>query len=163
MPIKRRLCAALFVMVTQACISQTTTPEILTTSGGYQSNASASLSWTLGEPIIETGNSPSNFLTQGFQQPADIIITTVDNTQNPKGNVTAYPNPASSLIYVSGTSNQPMLAEVYDLTGQMVCKKTISTEDNSLNVGNLSNSIYLLKVFTTEGKLLQTLKIDKIK
>lgn len=161
--INRRLCAALFVLVTQSCISQTAAPDVFVSSGGYQSNASCSLSWSVGEPIIEGGNSMDNILTQGFQQPSDIIITNVDNTQNSKENITAYPNPASTLIYVTSSSSKPMLAEVLDFTGQTVCKKTISSQDNTMNLANLSNGIYFLKMFTIEGQLLQTLKIDKIK
>ena len=52
--------------------AQTTSPEIIASSGAYFSNASGSLSWTLGEPVTETFINGSNILTQGFQQPSDI-------------------------------------------------------------------------------------------
>jgi hypothetical protein len=163
MRIKRRLSAALFVLVTQACMAQNTTPDVITTAGGYQSNAFCSLSWTMGEPLIETGSTQQNYITQGFQQPASIIINSADNASNSQGNVTAYPNPVTSSVYINSTTNQSSRAEVMDLTGQTVYKKTVTRKDNEMNLSNLANGIYLLKVFTEEGKLLQTLKIDKIK
>jgi hypothetical protein len=163
MRIKRRLSAALFVLVTQACMAQSSTPDVIASSGGYQSNASGSLSWTLGEPIIEPGSSSNNYLTQGFEQPSGIVISSVDNTTKPSITVTAYPNPSSSLVYVNSTTATSMLAEVYDLAGQMVYKKTVSGDDNGLNLGNLANGMYLLKVFTAEGQLLQTMKVEKVK
>src|SRR5581483_5115121 len=147
--IKRRLCAVLFVLVTQACISQTSTPDIITSAGGYQSNVSGSLSWTMGETIIETGNAPNNFLTQGFEQPTSIIISNVDNVGDPSANVTAYPNPSASLVYVTSSSNNPLRAEVMDLAGQMVYKKTIYAQDNALNLQSLASGVYLLRLFTT--------------
>lgn len=162
MGIKRELSAALFVLVTQACISQNSTPDIVTSAGGYQSNGLGSLSWTMGEPIIETGNAPNNFLTQGFEQPTSIIISNVDDVSNPAANVTAYPNPSASLVYISSSSKDPLRAEVLDLAGQVVYKKAISTEDNVLVLGTLANGVYLLRLFTIEGKLLQTLKLEKI-
>jgi hypothetical protein len=163
MRIKRQLSAALFVLVTQACMAQTSTPDIIASSGGYQSNASGSLSWTLGEPLIETGTSSNNYLTQGFQQPSGITISSTDNVTKPNASVTAYPNPSSSLVYVNSTTTTSMQAEVYDLAGQRVYKKTISGDDNELNLGNLTNGMYLLKVFTAEGQLLQTMKLEKVK
>ncbi len=162
MSIKRRLSAALFVLVTQACMAQTSTPDIITSGGGYQSNASGSLSFTMGEPLIETGNSPNNYLTQGFQQPNSIIISNVDNVSAPKASVTAYPNPSSSLVYVSSSSGEPLQAELVDLAGQMVYKKAISAKDNTLNLSSLANGVYLLRLLGSDGQLIQTMKLEKI-
>ena len=47
---------------------QTLTPEVLAASGDYFTSTSNSLSWTLGESVIETYSSSNNSLTQGFQQ-----------------------------------------------------------------------------------------------
>jgi len=165
MRIKRCLCAALFAFATQACISQTITPDITTTSGGYYSNASASLSWTVGEPLIETGAYQTTFLTQGFQQPTSILISRVnDNTTNPKGNVAAYPNPATSSVFITSTSNQALRVDVMDAAGRKLFSKSFpSSDDNEVNMSGYSIGVYFFRVYSTDGQLLQTLKIEKIK
>ncbi len=47
---------------------QSISPEVITSTGDYYSNSNVSLSWTLGEPVIETFEAGGFVLTQGFQQ-----------------------------------------------------------------------------------------------
>ncbi|RLD57998.1 MAG: hypothetical protein DRJ05_08780 [Bacteroidetes bacterium] len=58
--------------------AQTTTPDVITSSGAYFSNTNGSLSWTLGELATETFSNGGNTLTQGFQQPVSVSITGVN-------------------------------------------------------------------------------------
>jgi hypothetical protein len=164
MIIKSSLCAALLAFAAQACMAQTATPDVLTSSGGYASNASASLSWTMGETLIETGSSANSFLTQGFQQPTNLVVTSLDNPQGQTGNISAYPNPVTSSVYITSSANQALRVDVMDLTGRKLFTKDLSgNDDNQVNLADYSAGIYLFRVYSTEGQLLQTLKIDKIK
>lgn len=54
--------------------AQSLTPQVIASSGAYQSNAAGSLSFTIGESNIQTLTSANNILTQGFQQPNEIIL-----------------------------------------------------------------------------------------
>ena len=48
---------------------QSALPELVSTSGDYYTNAfSASMSWSIGEVIIETVESDMSILTQGLHQ-----------------------------------------------------------------------------------------------
>jgi hypothetical protein len=58
--------------------SQSLSPTVISSSGGYFTGTSASLSWTLGEIATETFNNGSYILTQGFQQPFGITITGIN-------------------------------------------------------------------------------------
>jgi len=49
--------------------SQSVSPQVLATTGAYQSAGSISLSYTVGEVATQTLTSAGNILTQGFQQP----------------------------------------------------------------------------------------------
>jgi hypothetical protein len=64
------ICLAMFKRIN----AQTLSPQVIASAGGYQSNASASLSFTIGETVIQTFTSPNNILTQGFQQPYSMIL-----------------------------------------------------------------------------------------
>ncbi|MBN1339430.1 MAG: hypothetical protein JXA03_08905 [Bacteroidales bacterium] len=55
-----------------ASSGQTVQPQVIASSGDYFGCASASLSWTLGEPVTETFSNGGILLTQGFQQPVAI-------------------------------------------------------------------------------------------
>jgi hypothetical protein len=58
--------------------AQSLCPSVISTSGGYSSGFSASLSWTLGEIATETFSNGSVILTQGFQQPVEGVTISID-------------------------------------------------------------------------------------
>jgi len=57
-----------------ACIFQAKAQQVVATAGGYYEGENLSLSWTVGEPVIETFNSGELILTQGFQQPYNFYL-----------------------------------------------------------------------------------------
>ena len=57
--------------------SQTLSPHVTATSGGYATNGGTSLSWTMGETFTATLQSAGNKLTQGEQQPEVQVLTGV--------------------------------------------------------------------------------------
>jgi len=55
-----------------------------------------------------------------------------------------YPNPAKDFVFIKTKSNSVLQAEVYDVLGtQLVFQKL---NDNRLDISNLSNGLYLLKI-----------------
>ncbi|HCQ29485.1 MAG TPA: hypothetical protein DIU39_04300 [Flavobacteriales bacterium] len=53
-------------------IAQTTLERsVISSAGNYSEQSSVWLSYTVGEPVVFTGNGNSVILTQGFQQPTD--------------------------------------------------------------------------------------------
>ncbi len=58
--------------------AQSTSPDVIASSGEYYENANNSISYTLGEIAVETYSNGSNILTQGFQQPVSVTITGID-------------------------------------------------------------------------------------
>ncbi|MBK8683873.1 MAG: hypothetical protein IPN26_02195 [Bacteroidetes bacterium] len=54
--------------------AQSLSPQVIASSGGYQSNAAGSLSFTIGETNTQTLSSANHILTQGFQQPFEINL-----------------------------------------------------------------------------------------
>ncbi len=133
----------------QVCFAQTTATELLATSSGYSSDATASLSWTVGEPLIETGSSVNNFLTQGFQQPHSLVISSIDNiTNETRATIAAYPNPGTSTVYISSSGNEPLMLDVMDLTGRkLFSMNLIGKNDNEVNMADYAAGKYFLFLF----------------
>lgn len=59
-------------------IAQTTSPQVVTSSGGYYEGTSASISWTMGELATETYTTDGITLTQGFQQPIIVSVSGIN-------------------------------------------------------------------------------------
>ena len=54
--------------------AQSLSPQVIASAGGYQSNATGSLSFTIGETNTQTLASATHMLTQGFQQPYKLTL-----------------------------------------------------------------------------------------
>ena len=87
---KKILCISALCFLFRMSDAQTLKPDIVATAGNYYSNATGSLSWSMGEPITATYSGGSNILTQGFQQ-SSYSITAVDNNDNPKFPTLSFP------------------------------------------------------------------------
>jgi len=64
--------------------------------------------------------------------------------------VKLYPNPSSGIIYVQGLDAKVNRIEVYDITGKTVKTKRDSS-GNSLNLTDLQEGIYFVKIETEKG------------
>ncbi len=158
---KQKIIAVMLVCGGQACISQVVAPEIVASAGDYFSNTTGSLSWTLGEPITSTENSTDYSLTQGFQQPIKISVTAINNPTK-QSILNVYPNPVTGSIYIQRDGYKQLQIQLMDMNGKTVVNKILLPSENQLDLTAYANGLYLLKVFDTDNKLVQTLKIEKV-
>lgn len=64
--------------------------------------------------------------------------------------VSVYPNPASSVIYVEGVANGSDIS-IYDINGRKVIQCSYT---NELSIGDLPNGLYLMNITTDEGNII---------
>jgi len=105
----------------------------------------SSITISIGEPVINTLTSSSTVITQGYLQP--IIKTPCVGTE-----FTYYPNPAKDHLTIEtrGCDDQISSVQIIDLWGRVL--DTISPkEDNRIQLGELSQGLYVFKVFLKGG------------
>ena len=56
-----------------------------------------------------------------------------------------YPNPASDFINISGLEKETEMT-IYDLMGKVVLKTSLESDDNMIDVSNISNGTYIIAV-----------------
>ena len=101
-PMKKLLFSCLLMLSVHLVFSQDLMPQVLASAGTYGETASGySLSSTIGEQATETIAGDVSVLTQGFQQPQEVIII-IDNTKdlNIGASVQVFPNPTSDVLNV---------------------------------------------------------------
>ncbi|MFA4852014.1 MAG: T9SS type A sorting domain-containing protein [Bacteroidales bacterium] len=139
--------------------AQTLSPTVISSSGGYFTSASASLSFTVAEmTMVQTFTSPgNNILTQGFQQPEDLIIS-ISETPTVSGDVLIYPNPTNGAFTLSyfNNGNSETTIKLYNLVGQIVLSKPIAqiTGLNTVkfDINSFSQGIYMLELTVVDAK-----------
>ncbi|MDB5284760.1 MAG: hypothetical protein JWO06_3835 [Bacteroidota bacterium] len=135
---------------------QMLTPTVISSTGGFSSNANGSLSYTVGEmTMVQTFSANGNILTQGFQQPTDTnFLGLLDLTQDEFGSFVVYPNPA--VDYTSFGFQFPEQGKVsvvlYNELGQKLADVYHTTYDvnaktvQKLDVSQYASGLYFLSL-----------------
>jgi hypothetical protein len=165
MKLKPPLIAMFVLGGVRACMAQETiAPDVIASSGNSYVSSNASLCWTMGEVVTETGAGTNNYLTQGFEQPASIVVTSVPTLNNPQGNVSAYPNPFTSIVYLQNNNASKVLqVDLASMDGKTIFTKTMTDKQEQFDLSMFANGIYFIRVYDQNKQLVQTLKIDKTK
>ena len=80
------------------CWGQSLSPTVISSGGGYQQGARASLSYTIGEVATQTYRGERGILTQGFQQSSLVITSLADLL--PELQLQLFPNPTANWLSV---------------------------------------------------------------
>lgn len=161
---KTFLLLGLFVGMSGLIKAQSISPDVIATAGEFYSNASGSISWTLGEPMGETYSSSNNVLTQGFQQPWD-FGTYVPDGQTPV-NADVFPNPTSDVVNLQfgDNSNGIYVIEVYNTLGQQLSSSQFAATPSAratVSLTDFADGIYFITVRKVDGNETSTYKITK--
>ena len=75
------------------------------------------------------------------------VTSTAGITENKLLSFDIFPNPVSDVLTIQlPTGTEKAEVGVFDYTGKLVTSKTITSNDNSIDVQKLSNGIYLIRV-----------------
>jgi len=127
--------------------------EVVTTAGSYGETTSGSLSWTVGEPVIETITDGTNTLTQGFQQ-SKLTVTAVFELSGLDFTISVFPNPASDFLTVKVEKNDRLtglMYHLYDINGKLLLLKQLEGNETTISMKHFKPSTYILKVYHVEN------------
>jgi hypothetical protein len=150
----------LFIMI--CFYSQLSAQQVIATSGTTLSNASGSISFTLGEGVAQTLSKGDKVLTQGFQQ-SSIAVSLVSEVKDLGYHITAYPNPARDFVKLNIENDNLDGFEylLFNLTGQLVKREAIQNTITDIPMNYLTAGSYILKV-KSGGSEIITFKIIKL-
>ena len=166
---------SLIVLFTVTCVvlanAQSITPQVLSSGGGDNSNTNVGLSWTVGEPVIQTAVGASASVTQGFHQ-IHFEIISIEEHRELGYEVSVYPNPSTDIINIrlkfigkgstpSGTKFNVVLT---DNSGKILISNKLKNKlEHSIPMDKYSSGQYYLKITTADGGLLKSAQITKLK
>lgn len=112
---------------------------------------------------VKFGNSTFTTTPLVGISPSDLYLAqTVDSTlsmQNfSKPIITAYPNPASDVLYFE--LQEKAVVKIYTISGQLTIEKELDLNNNGLSVARLSGGVYIAEIKTSD-KVSQKIKFVK--
>ena len=144
---------------------QQLSPEVISSAGDYFVGTNATLSWTIGEDVIETFTGTNCILTQGFQQPF-ISVTGIKKLEEKNLEIKVFPNPASDFLNVRfiATEKIDLIIELIDLNGKVLLNEKVVTYPliTQISLKYVKPGSYFLRIRTVNGEILEIYKIQKI-
>ncbi len=158
----------LFLVVCQTANAQLQLDrQVIASAGGYGENAAAdlSISWTVGEVVINTLESTDGeiTLTQGIQQPDPAGVTASREVALEKLGVVVFPNPVQQTLTIrlDLPPKNPLTAQLLDLSGKVLLKRPLDVGSQEMDMGSLPAAPYVLQ-FTDGVRVFSSVKIVKV-
>ena len=130
-------------------------------SGGGTSNASGSISYSIGQVVYQSVSNTSGSVSQGVQHAFEIsTLSLEENALNLS--LSAYPNPTHELLNLRvGNYKQEKLSyKLFDFQGKVISEASMHSEVTTIDMKQLPVATYFVEVHN-EGKKVQTFKIIK--
>lgn len=143
---------------------QSISPQVIASAGTHYTGSNGQLSWTIGEPVITTVSNGNNIITQGFHQTL-LNVTSVEEQSIAGVNVTVFPNPTSDVLNINLTNNlKDLQMDLIDMAGKLLQARGIgATEGNvQISMTEYARANYLLRVYSTDGSVNYTYKVQKM-
>jgi len=151
------------ILVSNNLFAQSISQDVIAASGDYFINSNGSLSWTLGEAIVETIENGNLILTQGFQQPDKITLTSIKEPLGKDYDITIFPNPTVDIINIdlANGDEEIITIHLYDMQGNKLINQKFQQRLFQLDLSSLASANYLLSLRRLNGELITTYLINK--
>jgi len=153
--------------ISKVSFSQEASPTVVAAGGGTAKGTSVSLDWTLGEVAVESIRSSKSLYTQGFHQPVLVVEQIKDKTDLPvkNYNISIYPNPVISLLYIQlhFIPATRLSVVLRDGRGKLLQKKEIPAKSTGLqlNVSAYPQGAYHLQIQNSDGSIVSHYNVIK--
>lgn len=162
-PFKKYIFLLGFLLVGKMLFAQ----ERPVSSGGEAKGSGGSMSFSIGLMDYINVNSSTTKITQGIQQPVEILIYPGNNPviidRDPA--YTLYPNPTKdfTVLHVKQPITQNTSYVLYDMLGRVVARQRLVNLRTTIRMDQLPSAVYLLSVVEdSSNKVLTQFKIVKI-
>jgi hypothetical protein len=163
---KHLLFMALILGTFSFCRSQSLSPAVISSAGGVAETNSIILEWTLGESSVKTNSGTDNLYTEGFHQPLNVELATVNENLNLNYTVTVAPNPVKSILSISiqSVEEENIYITLTDVNGKAIAatQSVFKNDSKDVDMSLFEAGIYILHINNAKGDLIKTYKISKL-
>lgn len=135
--------------------------QVVSSAGTMHQNENLSISWTLGETVIQTFEGQDYILTQGFHQ-SNLTVVAVEELAETLYTIEVYPNPTRDHVTLSVDQLNAGSIQYYifDINANMVASERLTDASTRISFEDFSPGTYFIRVHKN-NKPLKTFKIIK--
>ncbi len=124
-------------------------------SGGDATGAGGSVAYSIGQIDYNSYNGSNGSVSQGVQQPYTLLTVGVDAYPAISLNFEVFPNPVNNQLTLTlgGFDSENLSYQIIDAAGKLVMAQKITSNQSKIDMQNLANSIYFLKVMQNNDEL----------
>lgn len=135
--------------------------QAINASGSDATGSSGSTSYSIGQ-IDYSAKGTNSEITEGVQQPYEIITLSTAETENRYKDILIYPNPVKDLLFVDFNNEKykDSYYQLFDAQGKLIQKGDLNQRKNELNLNLLPQSVYIIQIYQNKENI-KTFKIIK--
>ena len=154
---KTAILFGLSLIATASIVAQ----EAVLSSGNDITGAGGSASYSIGQVVYTTNSGTNGSVAQGVQQPYEISITTITDSEV-SISLSVYPNPTSDLLMLrSNVKDNPGLSyQLHSIHTTLIERKAFGKETELVDMRSLPSAVYILTVYN-DNLPIKTFKIIK--
>lgn len=136
--------------------AQTLSRAVFASAGGFGTSTAGQLSSTIGQIFPQTTEITGNtFLSQGFQQPEDLGMVSIQ--PGPPFAFRLYPNPSTGRVFLDGLSEAVSQYEIFNNLGQILQRGNLV--ENTITHPGLPSGVYYLRLYARDRILWGSAKL----
>jgi hypothetical protein len=134
-----------------SCFAQTNSPSVIISSGTFTQGEEASLSWTIGEDLVESYGNEDLMLLQGFLETEDYLVPIEENTFEDEG-ILIFPTRTHAVVNVliNKAIDEAYTGNLVDMSGKVLSIVELPAHHNEISLLDFPYGLYMLKI--TRGK-----------
>jgi hypothetical protein len=131
-------------------------------TGSEDSNASGSITYSIGQIDYIASSNASTFINQGVQQPFEIVTLSGNEIKDIQINAEVYPNPSVNHLIISlqNYNYENLSYRLFDIRGREIIADKIANSETIVNMQPYASAAYILKL-VDNNKEIKTFKILK--
>ena len=144
------------------CLPKLMAQQATVTSGGNATGTGGKVSYSIGQVADKTQTGTTGTITQGVQQPFEIVTLSGEEFANIRLEAVVYPNPTVSnvTLKISDFNLENLNYQLFDIQGRLINQGKISNAETVLDMERYTTSTYILKINSNTTEL-KTFKIIK--
>ncbi|MBK6994318.1 MAG: T9SS type A sorting domain-containing protein [Lewinellaceae bacterium] len=159
---------SLFFLLSFSCAAQQfdICMDVMASSGGQGNQLNRHISWTIGEPFVQTLHGAGYAFTQGFHQPDPCGKDLVRTSDLADWGMSLFPNPTEGLLTLrfSPEKRGHLLGSVFDMLGRPVLTNQMlsSPEGSLIDASSWPPGVYFLLLKEPTSQSTATFRIVRI-